>query len=98
MDSPAYLVPVVCQITQLLSTSRSVITLGHNVKQPLIRPSSELVDGYEPHDLIYSGYMTVRQLCDAGTCSVGWEGVPGVGAGWVGTRVGYTGYPAEVVI
>ena len=29
--------------------SRSVIRLGHKVNVPLIRPSSELGDGFEPH-------------------------------------------------
>ena len=36
----------------------SVITLGKLAKQPLIGPPSELVDGYEPHDMIYSRDMT----------------------------------------
>ena len=35
-----------------------VIYLGHTLKQPLIGPPSELVDGFEPHGLIY--LRTVR--------------------------------------
>ena len=55
MDTPAYLLLGIRQITQLFPTSRSVITLGHTLKEPLIRPSSELVDGLEPHDYEPSG-------------------------------------------
>ena len=53
MDRPAYSLPVIHQITQLSSTLESVITLGHKAKQPLIRRSSELVDGLEPHAMFY---------------------------------------------
>ena len=38
----------------------SVITLGHMVKQPLIRPPSELADGSEPHGLFTP---SVRTAC-----------------------------------
>ena len=72
------------QITQLSSTCRSVITLGHSVKQPLIQPPSELFDGLEPHDQFYLSGMPVRQLLGTG---VRWEGVPGV-RGWGGYREG----------
>ena len=66
------------QITQLSPTPSSVITLGHSSKEPLIRPPSELGDGFEPHDLIYSAGLTVRGvlLHLPGTASRG--GVPGV--------------------
>ena len=54
----------------------SVITLGKHLKQPLIRPSSELADRLEPHDLIYSAVPVVRQ------CWVPGGGVAGVYPGW----------------
>ena len=38
-----------------------VIILGHRAKQPLIRSPSELVDGSEPHDHIYSGYTAAAR-------------------------------------
>ena len=79
-------------ITQLSPTPRSVITLGHMSKEPLIGPSSELVDRFEPHDHILPG---LRTACSVMTVpGVGGEGrgVPGVGAGrWVPGGC-YTGY------
>ena len=65
----------------------SVIHLGHKAKQPLIRPTSELTDGLEPHDHIYSAvHHCTRTYGDQR--HVG-RGVPGVG--WVGAGEGY--YP-----
>ena len=82
MDTPAYLVLEICQITQLSPTPRSVITLGHTPKQPLIGPRSELVDGFEPHGYIplvraAAGCMTAVR--GGGGCTRGW-------CGRVGTR------------
>ena len=59
----------------------SVIYVGHKVKQPLIRWTSELTDGLEPHGLklpVRTASMSVR------TGSWRGGGVPGVGC-WVGT-------------
>ena len=68
-----------------------VITLGHMVRQPLIRLSSELVDRLEPH-----GHKPQYVGAGVGTGSAGrWGGVYPGGADRVGTREGYTGYPAE---
>ena len=66
----------------------SVISLGQLVKQPLIGPSSELVDGSEPHDHIYPRVLTARVDDDGG---VDGRGVPGVGR-LGGYQEGYTGY------
>ena len=52
LDSPAFLLLNVPQITQLSSTYPSVITLGQHAKQPLIRAPSDHPDGLEPHDTI----------------------------------------------
>ena len=52
MDTPAYSLPIVHQITQLLSTSRSVITLGQLSIVPLMCRPSELSYGLEPHSYI----------------------------------------------
>ena len=81
MDSPAYLVPGIAHFTQLSPTSDSVITLGQTVKQPLIRPPSELSYRYEPHGLIY---LSPRPgVADDDTVAAS-RGVPGVvQAGWV---------------
>ena len=58
----------------------SVIYLGHTWHLPLMCPTSELADGLEPHDTIYSAGRTVVASRVVG---VGWRGVPGV-AGRVG--------------
>ena len=70
----------------------SVIMLGHTREQPLIRPSSELVDGIEPHGIKQSG----NQQCGDSTHE---HGVPAGGeqvypgwCSWVGTWEEYTGY------
>ena len=66
----------------------SVITLGQVVKQPLIGSPSELSDGLEPHDYIYSAvhpHVASVQPCHGpagvypGLVQVGyWEGgIPG---------------------
>ena len=60
----------------------SVITLGHTLNVPLIRPRSELGYGLEPHGYFssvtpWSGHPDYRHG--------GGRGVPGVAA-WVGTR------------
>ena len=62
--------------------SQSVIGLGHSPKQPLMRPSSDLSYGLEPHDHIYprDTAVPVDHVDDAGS-----GGVPGV------VRLG--GYP-----
>ena len=60
----------------------SVIYLGHMLKQPLIRSSSELGDRLEPHDW----FMDVRAAAGCMTAVRGrGGGVPGVGSR-VGTR------------
>ena len=50
-------------------------------------PASELADGSEPHDYIYSAVMpagtSAVYMLDGG---VGGRGVPGVAAGWVPGR------------
>ena len=84
MDSPAYLVSGIRQITQLSPTSDSVITLGQLSNVPLIASPSELVDGLEPHDHIPPAARAREHLRG----SRGWDrGVPGVVA-WVGTGRG----------
>ena len=94
MDSAACLLLVIRQITQLLSTRGSVITLGQLSNVPLMWSPSELTYRFEPHDYIYSA-VPVRAavlLHLPGTASAG-EVYPGYG--WVGTWEGYTGYPAD---
>ena len=72
--------------------SKSVITLGHSPRLPLIRALSELADRLEPHDHIVSTAVGMHP-CSHG---VRWEGVY---PGWCrtgGYQEGYyTGYPAE---
>ena len=66
------------RITQLSSTSRSVINLGQVGHVPLIRLSSELADGLEPHDHIYSPDTARAAAVQCGS-GVRWGGgVPGV--------------------
>ena len=61
----------------------SVISLGHTPEQPLMWSSSELTDGFEPHDMIYSGYMTRAAADMPGQPRVRGGGVPRVvQAGW----------------
>ena len=82
MDSRAYLLPGMSEITQLSPTLVSVITLGKLSDVPLIRARSELVDGLEPHDHFYlRRHATARTGSHAGSSSHAREGVPGVGAG-----------------
>ena len=91
LDTPAYLLPVIAQITQLLWTRQSVITLGHTMEQPLMCPASELVDGYEPHDHIYSAVVSGAAVSAVPVLTVGaeevypgwcWEGgIPGTNMG-----------------
>ena len=64
-----------------------VIYLGHKAELPLIRLPSELSDGLEPHDSIYSPYMTraAAVQCGSGVLAAGvypgwWQ------AGWVPGR------------
>ena len=84
MDSPAYLVLGMSGFTQLSPTSSSVITLGQLSIVPLMRPPSELVDGFEPHGLfLLSRTPRAASLCPR----VAGGGVPGVVAG-VGTGRG----------
>ena len=53
----------------------SVIRLGHSASLPLMCLLSELADGLEPHDLIYSPASSTRsRSVEHG----GGEGVPGV--------------------
>ena len=68
-----------------------VIYLGHKAKQPLICSRSELSYGLEPHGLFDSR----GQLCVVHVGAGQWGGCTRGGAGRVGTREGYTGYPAE---
>ena len=83
MDSRAYSLPGMCRNTQLSPTSGSVINLGHMCNVPLIRAPSELTDGYEPHDMIYSGDDTRGDGTHEHGVPAGSSGVPG----WCG-RVG----------
>ena len=92
MDTPAYLVPGISQITQLSSTSESVIDLGHSAKEPLMRPGSELSYRLEPHDHVLLPVHCRTPLTSLYGAA---GGVPGGGAA-VGYQEGwYTGYPAE---
>ena len=67
-------------MTQLLSTSSSVITLGQQANVPLMCSASELAYGYEPHDHIYSAVMyrapllTMRRASCRGRVYPGWCG------------------------
>ena len=64
----------------------SVITLGHSRKQPLIRPRSELSDGFEPHGLKQSVRTAAcTHVAGHGDQQASGEVYPGWG-GWVGTR------------
>ena len=83
MDSSAYLLPRICQITQLSSTFHSVITLGHKANEPLMCPASELAYGLEPHGLICSA---VPHPCTEYVPGSGMRGVPGVACSWVDGR------------
>ena len=65
----------------------SVITLGHSANVPLIRPSSELVDGFEPHGLFCSSRTAAGGTADARHSGWWGRGVPGV-VQWVGTWEG----------
>ena len=62
----------------------SVITLGHTLRLPLMCPSSELVDGSEPHGQKRSAGCSVSTSRVVGRGG----GVPGVGCGWVGAGGG----------
>ena len=53
----------------------SVISLGHRAKQPLMRASSELVDGSEPHGCIQGtavGVYPCRRGAGRGGVYPGW--------------------------
>ena len=78
--------------------SQSVIYLGHTLNVPLIGPSTELSDGYEPHGHIYSGNQYTAHCDHAGQYpgAVG-RGVPGV-VQVGGYREGSTGTHPAVVI
>ena len=92
MDTPAYLVRGMSQITQLLSTSGSVINLGQLSNVPLIQGSSELVDGSEPHDtVLLRGHDRGDSTYEHGVPAGQGRGVPGVAARWVPGGC-YTGY------
>ena len=61
--------------------SDTVIYLGHSPKEPLIRRSSELGDGLEPHALItpaVDGVRSCYRCRGEGGVYPGWDG-------WVGT-------------
>ena len=70
----------------------SVITLGHKANVPLIGPSSELVDGLEPHGIFHHGPRGRRrsQLGD-----MGGRGVPGAAVSWVPGGVLYRVLPSR---
>ena len=92
MDSAAYLLPVISQITQLFSTSGSVIILGHTVNVPLMWSPSELIDGLEPHALFLLAVAprtAVREYTAGG--DAGRRCTRGGAAGWV-PGGWYTGY------
>ena len=54
----------------------SVITLGHTANVPLMRPSSDLADGFEPHGHIWSAARGTRSRSMEHGAG---RGVPGVG-------------------
>ena len=92
MDSGAYLLPGMYQITQLSSTTLSVIYLGHSLNVPLIKALSELSDGLEPHGIKYTAAQTAVTCGSVLSGMAAAGGVPGV-VYWVGSREGYyTGY------
>ena len=65
-----------------------VIYLGHTANVPLIRPLSDLADGFEPHDTIWS---RVHRGVQSGTLARWGSGVPGVvrlGGYWEGGNTG----------
>ena len=67
-----------------------VIYLGHTSKEPLMCPTSELLDGLEPHGQLRSSVQPAS--VDEDGC--GEEGCTRGGA-WLGSPGGcYTGYPA----
>ena len=78
MDRPAFSLPGMCQITQLFPRSKSVITLGHKVKEPLMEPSSELSYRLEPHGMFLLAAAPTMHV-NGGTEA--WEVYPG----WCGT-------------
>ena len=53
----------------------SVIKHGHSAKLPLMCPASELTDGFEPHDTIWSAGWSVVACRVVGVAG---GGVPGV--------------------
>ena len=94
MDSAAYLFCQIAQITQLSSTSSTVITLGQLSNVPLMCSASELSYGSEPHALFTPGHGT------DGSVQTGHRVQDGVYPGlrqWVGTGRGYTGYYPPVI-
>ena len=80
--------PEIAQITQLLSTSQSVISLGHTRNVPLMCPGSELSYRYEPTTIFSPAYSQ----CTASVDGRGGSGVPGVAAAGGVPGGDYTGY------
>ena len=85
MDSPAYSMPGIAQITQLSPTSYSVITLGQLAHVPLMWSPSELSYGSEPHDQ----FTTAVDGAGYGVSGGRGGGVPGVVLRWGTGRVLY---------
>ena len=98
MDTPAYSMPGIRQITQLSPTPQSVITLGHSPNVPLMRPASELGDGFEPHGHIPPGNRPPRTRVAGHGDQRGREEVYPGWEGWVGTREGIPGTHPPVVL
>ena len=79
--------------------SKSVITLGHKANQPLIRPSSDLSDGFEPHGLILPAGRTPRISASAGECCTGvYLGVVRLGGYREGAIPGNPAYQIEAYL
>ena len=84
------MLPIIYQITQLSSTSLSVITLGHIPNVPLIRPPSELGYRLEPHDHILVAGLAAAVLGAAAAVAGVYPGVVRQGGYWEGAIPGST--------
>ena len=70
---------------------QQVINLGHSPYVWEYGPLSELTDGFEPHDTIYSWVRALHADQHGEPARVGSRGVPGVVGWWVGLEGCYTG-------
>ena len=62
-----------------------------------MRALSELTDGFEPHDHIYTAGLPVHPCSQLCTTRREGRGVPGVVGSWVGAREGYTGTQVQTL-